>query len=118
MKSLVPPAAALAAVIAAAVAVVGSFGIAAAADAQTPPQAPTGYYVAVPATQPTADHLVTRTAAWRLTGNAYIADQAPERPQILCQLVAGKTGALTSFSVKGTPLAADKLAACNAKAAK
>ncbi|TPG15622.1 CC_3452 family protein [Sphingomonas oligophenolica] len=79
-------------------------------------QTPTGYYVAVPAAQPDAVHLVTRTAAWRLQGGAYVADQAPERPEILCQLVAGKTGALTSFSVKGKPLDDAKLAKCNNKA--
>ena len=81
-------------------------------------QSAQGYYVAVPTAQPTDAHLVTRTAAWTAQGGAYVANQAPERPEILCQLVAGKTGPLTSFTVKGEPLAADKLAKCNAKAAK
>jgi hypothetical protein len=76
------------------------------------------YYVAIPMAQPSADHLVTRTAAWRLAGGAYVANQAPERPEILCQLVAGQAGELASFSVKGQPLAADKLARCNAKVAR
>ena len=81
-------------------------------------QAPGGYYVAVPAAQPAQAHFVTRTAAWRMQGDAYVANQAPERPEILCQLVAGKAGALASFSVKGQPLDADQLAKCNAKVAR
>lgn len=81
-------------------------------------QTPQAYYVAVPSAQPTDAHLVTRTAAWTAQGDAYVANQAPERPAILCQLVAGKTGPLTSFTVKGEAFAADKLAKCNAKAAK
>ena len=81
-------------------------------------QAPTGYYVAVPTAQPAKDSLVTRTAAWRLQGGAYVANQAPERTEVLCQLVAGKAGELASFSVKGQPLDAGKLAQCNAKVAK
>ena len=97
-----------------------TFGAAAAAlvaAVSTPAiaQGPAPYYVAVPTTQPSAAHLVTRTAAWRLAGGAYVANQAPERPEILCQLVAGQAGELASFSVKGQPLAADKLAKCNAK---
>ena len=83
-------------------------------DAQTPQ----AYYVAVPEAQPTDAHLVTRTAAWAKAGNAYLANRAPERPEILCQLVAGKTGALSSFSVNGEAFTADKLAKCNAKVAK
>ncbi len=80
-------------------------------------QAPAGYYVAIPAVQPDDTHVVTRTAVWRLQGGAYVANQAPERAEILCELIAGKTGVLTSFSVKGQPLDADKLAKCNAKVA-
>lgn len=99
----------------AALAVVATIVPTAAATAQTPPQ---GYYVAVPETRPTDTHLVTRTAAWRLQGDAYVANRAPERPEILCELVAGKAGPLSSFTVKGQPLAADKLAKCNAKVAR
>ena len=100
--------------IAAAIVAAGTAMMATTAGAQ-PAQA---YYVAVPATQPTDAHLVTRTAAWTAQGDAYVANRAPERPEILCQLVAGKVGPLTSFTVKGEALEADKLAKCNAKAAK
>ena len=88
--------------------------VATAADAQTPQ----GYYVAVPAAQPAKTSLVTRSAAWRLRGGAYVADQAPERPEILCRLVADRAGALTGFSARGTAFDADQLAACNAKVAR
>ena len=77
-------------------------------------QAPAGYYVAVPATPVTKTSLVTRTAAWSLRGGAFVAAQAPERPQILCQLVADRVGGLSGFSVKGAAFDADQLAACNA----
>jgi len=78
-------------------------------------QAQTGYYVAVPEAQPTRATLVTRNTAWHAQGNALVADRAPERHQILCQLVARSTGPLASFTVRGKAYDADELAACNAK---
>jgi hypothetical protein len=76
------------------------------------------YYVATPVTAPapTRTTLVTRSTAWRLQGTTLVAAQAPERPQILCRLVADRVGALAGFSVAGKPLDADALARFNAKA--
>ncbi|MBB4152370.1 hypothetical protein GGQ80_000246 [Sphingomonas jinjuensis] len=86
----------------------------AAAPAAT--QTTTAYYVAVPQAQPTKTAFVTRSAAWRYRGGVLIAAQAPERAQVLCQLVAETAGGLSSFTVGGKPLDADALAKCNAKA--
>lgn len=79
-------------------------------------QAQTGYYVAVPAQQPTRTALVTRETPWTLRGNAYVANRAPERDAALCDAVARSTGALTSFTVTGKAYDADQLAKCNAHA--
>ena len=79
-------------------------------------QAPTGYYVAVPAVQPAKPTLVTRNTAWSLQGGAFVAAQAPERHQVLCQLVADRVGGLSSFTVKGKAYDAEQLAKCNARA--
>lgn len=75
------------------------------------------YYVATPAAAPAKMTLITRSTPWRLQGASFVAAQAPERPAILCQLVADRTGPLASFSVAGKPVDADALAKCNAKVA-
>lgn len=77
-------------------------------------QTPSGYYVAVPAAQPAKTSMITRTTAWSFQNGAFVAAQAPERHQVLCQLVADRVGGLTSFSVKGMAYDADQLAKCNA----
>ncbi|HVF92789.1 MAG TPA: hypothetical protein VM900_00590 [Sphingomonas sp.] len=98
--------------LAAALLVSGTLVTATAARAQSP----TGYYVAVPAAQPAKSTLVTRNTAWTLQGGAFVAAQAPERHQVLCQLVADRVGGLSSFTVKGKAYGADELAKCNARA--
>lgn len=75
-----------------------------------------GYYVAVPAAQPTRTSMMTRETPWALKGNAYVAARAPERDTVLCDAVARNTGALTSFTVAGKAYDADQLAKCNAHA--
>jgi hypothetical protein len=89
-----------------------TFGLtlAAAASAQS------GYYVAVPAAAPTTPSLVTHVTNWKLQGTAYVAEKAMDRHQVLCRLVAQQTGALASFTVRGTAYDADALAQCNAHA--
>ena len=79
-------------------------------------QAPAGYYVAVPVAPSAKTSLVTRSTAWSAQGGAFVAAQAPERPQVLCQLVADRIGGLSSFAVKGKAYDADELAKCNAHA--
>ena len=79
-------------------------------------QTPAGYYVAVPAVQPTRASMMTRATPWALRSNAYVAARAPERDAILCEMVAKNTGALTSFTAGGKAFDADALAKCNAHA--
>ena len=97
--------------LAAALVVSGTLLSAAAGHAQ----APAGYYVAVPVAQPARTSLVTRTTAWSFRAGAFVASQAPERHQVLCQLVAERTGGLSSFTVRGKAYDADELAKCNAR---
>ena len=96
--------------LAAALIVSGTLVSATAADAQ----APAGYYVAVPASPVAKTSLITRNTAWSLRGGSFVAAQAPERAQVLCQLVADRVGGLSSFAVKGEAYDADQLAKCNA----
>lgn len=79
-------------------------------------QAQPAYYVAVPANPATKTQMMTRSTPWNLQNGAYVANRAPERDLVLCQLVARNTGPLQSFAVAGKPFDADTLAACNAKA--
>ena len=78
--------------------------------------APAGYYAATPATPPARSSLITHDTPWRLQGATYVADRAPERAEMLCQLVAARVGQLSAFSAGGTAFDADKLAKCNARA--
>lgn len=95
----------------AAATLVGSTLVATTAHAQTP-----GYYVAVPAAQPSRATVMTMSTPWTLRGNAYVAARAPERDAVLCQVLAKNTGALSSFTVGGKAYDADQLAQCNARA--
>lgn len=81
------------------------------ARAQTP-----AYYVAVPAAEATKANTITRSTPWTLRGGAYLANRAPERPLVLCQLLARDVGALKSFSVGGAALEQQDLDKCNSKA--
>ncbi|GAA0657705.1 hypothetical protein FHT00_002231 [Sphingomonas insulae] len=75
-------------------------------------------YVAVPAAPTTKTGFITRSTAWRLQNDAFVAGQAPERPAVLCELVVRQIGSLSSFSVGGKAYDAEQLAKCNAKAKK
>ncbi len=77
--------------------------------------APSAYYAATPVATPAHASLMTRDTPWRRAGATYIADRAPERAEVLCQLVAGHVGALSGFSAGGVAFDADRLALCNAK---
>lgn len=96
----------------AAAVLVGSAAIATTADAQVPG----GYYVAVPAAQPSRASVMTRATPWRLQGTAYVAAKAPERDTVLCDAMARQAGQLQSFTVNGRAFDADQLAKCNAHA--
>ncbi len=80
--------------------------------------APAETYVAVPTTLPGKTSFITRSTIWRLQNAAFVAGNAPERPAVLCELVARQIGTLDSFSVAGKAYDADQLAKCNVKAKK
>lgn len=84
--------------------------------AATPAGAQTaGYYAAVPAAPAAKTKFITRSTAWELRGDAFVANRAPERDMILCQLVAQRAGALASFSAGGKAFDAEALAKCNGR---
>jgi hypothetical protein len=108
MKSLTTAAVSVAAALIASTTLLG----ATTAHAQNGP-----YYVATPVAAPSKSSVITRSTAWRVQGASLVAAQAPERPAILCQLLADRTGPLAGFSVAGKPVDAEALAKCNAKVA-
>ncbi|MGJ3648512.1 CC_3452 family protein [Sphingomonas sp. GlSt437] len=77
---------------------------------------PVGYYAATPATAPAKDTIITDGTLWKCGNGVCVANKAPERDLIVCQLVASNVGQLTSFTVSGTALPAATLAKCNTKA--
>jgi hypothetical protein len=83
-----------------------------AADAQ----GPAGFYVATPVAKPASSTIITNATLWTWQDTAFTANHAPERPNILCELVVKRVGALTSFSAGGKAFDADALAKCNARA--
>ena len=78
----------------------------------------TDTYVAVPTAPSAKASFITRSTVWRAREGGFVAGQAPERPAVLCELVAREVGTLSSFSVGGTAYDAEQLAKCNAKAKK
>ena len=94
-----------------ALAALGLLALPAAAGAQVG-----GYYVAVPAAVPTKASVMTHATSWSLKNGAYVAQRAPERDAVLCELVARNVGTLSSFTAGGNAYDADALAKCNAKA--
>jgi hypothetical protein len=83
-----------------------------AADAQ----GPAAFYVATPVAKPAATNIITNATLWTWQDTAFTANHAPERPNILCELVVKRVGALSSFSAGGKAFDADALAKCNARA--
>lgn len=79
-------------------------------------QAPGAYYVAAPAAAPSKTSLITRSTAWSLRDGVYVANKAPERDGVLCELVAKNVGKLASFTVAGKAYDGPALDKCNAKA--
>lgn len=84
-----------------------------AADAQMPAA---GYYTATPVAKPTKMSLVTHTTVWKWHETAFVADKAPERENVVCELIVQRVGALSAFTVGGAAIDADALAKCNARA--
>lgn len=74
------------------------------------------YYVAKPVTEAAKPNVITRSTPWALRDGAYVANRAPERDLVLCQLLARDVGPLRSFSAGGATLDANALDKCNARA--
>ncbi|WP_375428017.1 hypothetical protein [uncultured Sphingomonas sp.] len=74
------------------------------------------YYIAVPEGRTGKASLITRSTPWTLRGDAYVANRAPEREIVLCQLLARNIGKLRSFSAGGMSLGDAALEKCNARA--
>jgi len=75
-----------------------------------------GYYIATPVAQPTKTSLVTHTTVWKWSDSAFVANKAPERENVVCELIAQRVGKLNSFTAGGQAFDADALAKCNARA--
>jgi hypothetical protein len=85
----------------------------AASQAQTPAG---GYYAAFPVAQPNRTNLIIHSTVWKWQGTAFVASKAPERENVVCELIAQRVGKLSSFAVAGQAFDADALAKCNARA--
>jgi hypothetical protein len=84
--------------------------------AAAPAAAATPEYRAELARPTAASKLVVRDLLWRCTGADCVALATGDRPAIDCAALAGRAGALRSFSLAGQPLPADALGKCNARA--
>ncbi|OYW22760.1 MULTISPECIES: hypothetical protein [unclassified Sphingomonas] len=78
--------------------------------------APTGYYAATPVTAPTKTKVITAGTLWNCADGVCTAKQSTQRDVIMCQMVVQRVGALSAFTVAGTPLDAAALAKCNERA--
>ena len=74
------------------------------------------HFRAEPVAKPASAKLVLRDTMWLCDGASCSAARSNSRPQIVCALLAREVGALKSFTVAGTPLPADQLEKCNARA--
>jgi hypothetical protein len=82
----------------------------------SPAFAATNQYRAELAAPPAAQRLVVRDLVWTCVGGSCAAVQTTSRPATDCSALAGKLGALRSFTVAGQPLTSGELEKCNAKA--
>lgn len=79
-------------------------------------QGPGGYYAATPVVAPSKTMLITSGTVWRWQDTAYTANKGPQRPAIMCELVAQRAGKLSAFTAGGQPLDGAALDKCNARA--
>ncbi|OYY77085.1 MAG: hypothetical protein B7Y43_12335 [Sphingomonas sp. 28-62-20] len=78
--------------------------------------ASSSYYSATPVTAPTKASVITAGTLWKCADGVCTAKQSTQRDVIMCQMVVQRVGALSAFTVAGTPLDAEMLAKCNARA--
>lgn len=75
-----------------------------------------GYYSATPVKAPTKTSVITAGTLWKCTDGVCTAKQSTQRDVIMCQMVVQRVGALSAFSVAGSPIDAAALAKCNERA--
>jgi hypothetical protein len=74
------------------------------------------YYSATPVAAPKNVNIVTRNTVWACNGGVCTASRSGSRPTIICQLAVSRLGALSAFSIDGSPVAEATLAECNKRA--
>ena len=75
-----------------------------------------GYYAATPVAAPAKASIVTRSTIWKCGEGVCTASKATSRDAIMCELVAGEVGKLTSFRANGADFDAAALEKCNTRA--
>ena len=76
-------------------------------------QAAPPYYTARLAAPASDDSAVAGGVAWACRDDMCVAAKGTGRPMRICRGLAREFGKVTSFSIEGEELAADKLAKCN-----
>ena len=66
--------------------------------------------LAQPATE---TRVVAAGTGWSCKGTRCVARKGPSRPVVTCTKLVREVGIITSFTSKGVPLSAEKLARCN-----
>ncbi|PKP91912.1 MAG: hypothetical protein CVT77_10615 [Alphaproteobacteria bacterium HGW-Alphaproteobacteria-16] len=76
----------------------------------------TGHYTATPAEAPKKASFITQNTVWKCQHGNCAAKKSTMTDKVMCERVAMRVGALTSFTVAGAEFDAEALAACNARA--
>lgn len=75
-----------------------------------------GHYTATPAEAPKRASFITQNIIWKCQDGSCAAKKSTMSDKVMCERVAMRVGALTSFAVAGTAFDAEALADCNARA--
>ena len=84
--------------------------------AAAPVLAQSPYYAASPSGEIKKASIITRNTLWKCSEGTCTAAKSNDRPNVMCELVVQRVGALQSFSAGGTAFDAEALARCNARA--
>jgi hypothetical protein len=74
------------------------------------------YYNATPVAAPAKPSIITNGMMWKCGETGCSAAKGTARDTIVCELVAKRVGALSTFTANGAAFDADALAKCNARA--
>ncbi|MEG3180951.1 CC_3452 family protein [Sphingomonas sp. LT1P40] len=75
-----------------------------------------GYYSATAVEAPKKASFITQNTVWKCKDGTCTAPKTPMQDKVLCERVVQRVGALSAFTVGGTPFDAAALTACNARA--